>query len=114
MTHDHTVAKLSFGEASTAVQEKSFECESCRSDGLKKTAVSYCDQCQQYMCGDCRIEHRKFKSTRNHDVTNLDVYQQRPLDDNQTVPTEEEISKLSIKAESSPEGTVSDMPSQAT
>lgn len=45
------------------------------------TADTYCVQCKHKLCGECHIEHTRFKATRNHKLTPINDYK---CDRNQT------------------------------
>ena len=45
---------------------KDVYCEPCKTDGIRKYAKYYCEQCQEYLCSDCKDFHKKFKMSQSH------------------------------------------------
>ena len=48
------------------------ECDPCMYEGVKKDAVIYCYQCQDYLCSSCKSTHQKLSVTRKHQVVPCD------------------------------------------
>ena len=58
--------------------EESFqhECTPCQNDDVIKEAKFYCTECRDYLCESCDSSHKRFRSTRSHNVvlcTDLEV-----------------------------------------
>ena len=49
------------------------ECGPCLYEGIKKNAVIYCYQCEDYLCSSCRASHQKLPTTRKHQVVSSDA-----------------------------------------
>ena len=45
-----------------------FECDPCRYDDDRKEAVSFCIECDEYLCSTCSSTHKKLSVSRNHQV----------------------------------------------
>lgn len=45
-----------------------FECSPCKYDGLKRQAIFFCAECGDYLCASCEQSHKKFSSTRKHEL----------------------------------------------
>ena len=48
-------------------------CRPCDDDGERKEARYFCEFCKDYICFDCRNDHRTFKATKNHSVVAVQV-----------------------------------------
>ena len=44
------------------------DCEACKLDGKVVVANFFCPECDDHMCANCEIYHKKVKATRNHKV----------------------------------------------
>ena len=45
------------------------ECSPCENDGIVKEAKYFCTECQEYLCQSCETLHKRFKGTRNHNIS---------------------------------------------
>ena len=48
------------------------ECSPCENDGLVREARFLCGECGDYLCEPCETSHRRFRSTRKHEVRAID------------------------------------------
>ena len=46
-------------------------CDPCIEEGKNSTAVKYCSDCEEKLCGDCAGSHLRFKAFRSHHVIDL-------------------------------------------
>jgi hypothetical protein len=46
-------------------------CDPCMDDGKNSTAVKYCSDCEDKLCGDCAGSHLQFKAFKSHNVIDL-------------------------------------------
>ena len=48
--------------------EEAFDCECspCKFEDLKRQAMFFCSECEDYLCESCELSHKKFSSTRKH------------------------------------------------
>ena len=56
--------------SSDEVRELCYPCKT--GEGTEKTALFYCQECKEFLCGDCREFHMKVSITRNHHVSQID------------------------------------------
>ena len=51
--------------------EESYQmgCSPCENDGIVKEAKYFCTECQEYLCQSCETLHKRFKGTRNHNIS---------------------------------------------
>ena len=59
-------------------------CGSCSYRGSDKEAESYCNECQEYLCGSCTESHKGLKITRSHQLL-LVTDVSRPISQNSFV-----------------------------
>lgn len=52
-------------------------CQSCTNVGAQIPAQGYCVNCEEFFCGNCCQEHKKFNVTRNHVIKNKDEATER-------------------------------------
>ena len=64
-----TMKKTSASEF--AISDEMHDCNPCKTDGKNIEAIYYCDICKEYMCGGCGDGHRKYKVSKDHELTNL-------------------------------------------
>ena len=50
-------------------------CGPCKDEGDTKEANYFCENCKEYLCFDCRNDHKKFKATKKHSVVPAHVTQ---------------------------------------
>ena len=48
-------------------------CRPCQDDGETKEARYFCEVCKDYLCFDCRNDHKTFKATKSHSVVPIQV-----------------------------------------
>ena len=48
-------------------------CRPCQDDGETKEAKYFCEVCKDYLCFDCRNDHKTFKATKKHSVVDVHV-----------------------------------------
>ena len=46
-------------------------CDPCIEEGNNATAVKYCTNCEEKLCGDCAGSHLRFKAFKSHHVIYL-------------------------------------------
>ncbi|CAG2234972.1 unnamed protein product [Mytilus edulis] len=60
-----------------ASSNKTF-CGVCETQDVVRDAIFWCPECDEGLCTSCEKYHRASKSSRNHEVTSVDNYQQLP------------------------------------
>lgn len=55
---------------------QSIYCTPCRDDGDDSVAGHYCVDCELYLCGKCMKYHKKFPSTKSHQVNDVECNRQ--------------------------------------
>ena len=50
-------------------------CDPCKIDDDEAIAVSYCEECNEYLCKNCHKAHKRLAATRNHAVKESDYLQ---------------------------------------
>ncbi|VDI48093.1 Hypothetical predicted protein [Mytilus galloprovincialis] len=53
-------------------------CTICNDDGVSNLAVSWCTECEVFLCGDCEKPHSKSRLSRNHKTMSAEDYQKLP------------------------------------
>ena len=53
------------------ISDEMHYCDPCKTDGKNIEAIYNCDICKEYMCGGCGDGHRKYKFSKDHELTNL-------------------------------------------
>ena len=48
-------------------------CRPCQGDGETKEARYFCEVCKDYLCFDCRNDHKTFKATKHHSIVAVQV-----------------------------------------
>lgn len=48
-----------------------FECDACKLDESIKEAKYFCIDCDDYLCNDCKLYHKKVKVTRSHQIVSV-------------------------------------------
>lgn len=63
------------------LRQREEDCSGC--DNGRNIAVNRCLQCQEFLCGDCTLAHRRVKFTREHEILSLEEFVDRtnPKDD---------------------------------
>lgn len=49
-------------------------CQPCLETGKNRSAASWCLQCNDPLCNDCKRHHQVLKATKHHDILSLDEY----------------------------------------
>ena len=55
-------------EQASSDEGHGFECDPCKYDDDRKEAVSFCIECDEYLCSTCSSTHKKLSVSRNHQV----------------------------------------------
>ena len=50
-------------------------CGPCKDEGDTTEAKHFCENCKEYLCFDCRNDHKTFKATKKHSVVSAHVTQ---------------------------------------
>ncbi|KAK3609919.1 hypothetical protein CHS0354_036687, partial [Potamilus streckersoni] len=66
-------------EVGKDIEEVSCLCENCES-GAKPRAAYYCEVCEQKICEECALLHKKLKITRDHDLVILKTVANKKFD----------------------------------
>ncbi|VDI78328.1 Hypothetical predicted protein, partial [Mytilus galloprovincialis] len=53
-------------------------CTICDDDGISKTAVTWCTECEVFFCGKCEKPHRKSRLSKDHKTMSAEDYHQLP------------------------------------
>ncbi|CAC5373364.1 unnamed protein product [Mytilus coruscus] len=53
-------------------------CGVCETQDVVRNAIFWCPECDEGLCTSCEKHHRASKSSRNHEVTSVNNYQQIP------------------------------------
>lgn len=63
------------------LRQREEDCSGC--DNGRNIAANRCLQCQEFLCGDCTLAHRRVKFTREHEILSLEEFVDRtnPKDD---------------------------------
>ena len=63
------------------LRQREEDCSGC--DNGRNIAANRCLQCQEFLCGDCTLAHRRVKFTREHEILSLEEFVDRtnPRDD---------------------------------
>ena len=48
-----------------------YDCDPCKSEGRHKDAEYHCQQCQKFLCVQCKGHHKKFNISRDHNVVRV-------------------------------------------
>lgn len=56
-----------------------FFCGPCKNNGEHEVPVSYCEECNEYLCKHCNKAHRGLAATRNHVVKEKDGLLAQPV-----------------------------------
>lgn len=58
------------------LRQREEECSGC-DNGRQNVALNRCLQCQEFLCGDCTLAHRRVKFTREHEILSLEEFVDR-------------------------------------
>lgn len=63
------------------LRQREEDCSGCENG--RNIAANRCLQCQEFLCGDCTLAHRRVKFTREHEILSLEEFVDRtnPRDD---------------------------------
>lgn len=63
------------------LRQREEDCSGCENG--RNIAANRCLQCQEFLCGDCTLAHRRVKFTREHEILSLEEFVDRtnPKDD---------------------------------
>lgn len=63
------------------LRQREEDCSGCENG--RNIAANRCLQCQEFLCGDCTLAHRRVKITREHEILSLEEFVDRtnPKDD---------------------------------
>ncbi|XP_071161848.1 uncharacterized protein [Mytilus edulis] len=53
-------------------------CTICHDDGISKSAVTWCTECEVFLCRDCEKPHSKSRLSKNHKTMSAKDYQKLP------------------------------------
>ncbi|CAC5391112.1 unnamed protein product [Mytilus coruscus] len=53
-------------------------CTICHDDGISKSAVTWCTECEVFFCGDCEKPQSKSRLSKNHKTMSAEAYQKLP------------------------------------
>lgn len=61
--------------------QRNVPCDGCLADDVSDAPIAkvYCEDCSQHLCNSCLKQHMKFKSTRDHKVTNINLQEAEDL-----------------------------------
>lgn len=62
-------------------------CQPCSHDGKQEPARLFCVDCQEHLCGDCCVHHRKFRALRHHNLLPLGDVSSAPVKNQEDIPT---------------------------
>lgn len=57
---------------------KQYSCTLCQEDSQDVQAVSWCPECETFLCLDCDRHHKKSKGTKHHATISVDAYRNLP------------------------------------
>ena len=67
--------------ADYTIYNDDFLCTPCLNEGNDTKAIVYCQECEEFYCGDCKSQHCRFGKSKNHvliDKTDFDKYGSQP------------------------------------
>ena len=47
-------------------------CTACKSDDIVREASCFCKDCDEYLCKDCKTDHKKFKKLQGHTLKDIE------------------------------------------
>ncbi|XP_062575688.1 E3 ubiquitin-protein ligase TRIM33-like [Saccostrea cucullata] len=60
-----------------SIRTESKTCDPCASDGKREPASTWCVNCTEALCKQCKSDHQKFKSLRDHSLLDLHLVKTR-------------------------------------
>jgi hypothetical protein len=83
---------------------KETPCEPCQNDGKNTTAVRYCADCSEYLCGQCCKNHMNFKAFRHHVIKDVEAVKPVINEDSKKIidTSTDKLARLEIKVQQRP------------
>lgn len=69
--------RMSLLDFKQAISQEGPECDGCQ-EGAQARASHRCQECEEYLCGDCGNAHSKVRLTRNHSLLALTEARKTP------------------------------------
>jgi hypothetical protein len=66
--------------------ESVIPCRPCSDDGTIVQAITYCEECEEYLCNDCTLSHGKRKATKTHTPIAIKDMNDKLLNIDETIP----------------------------
>ena len=99
LSRDLKVIKISSVEETRSVIGASNElhkCGPCKSDGNSQEANHYCEQCKEYLCSSCLLQHKRFKVSKDHKIWSTTTPDTSPVPTSKQIPVSDTFSMLSM------------------
>jgi hypothetical protein len=84
---NHAKRKATASHKPIKIGEKKnvISCSPCTDEGNMVQAITYCEECEEYLCNDCKLSHGKRKATRTHKPITIKDMNDKLLNKDETI-----------------------------
>ena len=71
-----------------------YVCDPCKTEGRSREATSFCENCNEYFCNSCSLQHKKFKVSKDHKQQHVSEKKQTTQSSKKQASSSGDFSKL--------------------